>query len=178
MADYKVVDIEQLEADLTEVADSIRAKAGTSNALAFPDGFKSAIASIETDNGGDSGGLPDGFSAINSGLITYDSATYAPTIEHGLGVKPNFFYVVAVGSITIGNNSGYMVAHLAVKQSFDDEAGWYTTISISSAGINTMSGNVISTANIDNYFGAETFMPYGFFKAGVTYRWVAGVIDI
>lgn len=47
MANYKIVDTEQLEADLTSVADSIRAKAGTSGTMAFPDGFKSAVEGIE-----------------------------------------------------------------------------------------------------------------------------------
>ena len=43
---YKIVNAEQLDADLTSVADSIRAKAGKSGKLDFPSGFKSAIDSI------------------------------------------------------------------------------------------------------------------------------------
>ena len=43
MANYKVVD-----ADLASVADSIRAKAGTADQMAFPDGFKSAVEGIQT----------------------------------------------------------------------------------------------------------------------------------
>lgn len=46
MANYKIVDTDQLEADLASVADSIRAKAGTSGTMAFPAGFKSAVDSI------------------------------------------------------------------------------------------------------------------------------------
>jgi hypothetical protein len=48
MADYRVVDKEQLEADLTTVADAIREKGGTSESLAFPEGMKNAIEAIET----------------------------------------------------------------------------------------------------------------------------------
>lgn len=43
---YKIVNAEQLEADLASVADSIRAKSGTSDKLAFPSGFKSAVDGI------------------------------------------------------------------------------------------------------------------------------------
>lgn len=45
---YVVVDKEQLEADLTSVADSIRAKGGTTEALEFPLGMKQAVESIQT----------------------------------------------------------------------------------------------------------------------------------
>lgn len=48
MADYKVVDTEQLETDLTTVADSIRAKAGTEDKLAFPEGMKEAVDGLNT----------------------------------------------------------------------------------------------------------------------------------
>lgn len=44
----KLVDAEQLEADLTSVADSIRAKTGGEDALAFPSGFESALDTIES----------------------------------------------------------------------------------------------------------------------------------
>lgn len=47
MADYVVVDKNQLEADLTTVADAIREKGGTSESLAFPEGMKSAVEAIE-----------------------------------------------------------------------------------------------------------------------------------
>ena len=56
MANYKVVDADRLDADLASVADSIRAKAGTTDQMAFPDGFKSAVEGIQT---GGSVELPD-----------------------------------------------------------------------------------------------------------------------
>lgn len=139
------------------------------------DGYSPVIVNVPTSGG--SGGLPSGVSALASGVITYEAAQYGPAIPHGLGVTPNFFYVIATGDVSVSNNTGYMVGHFACKQTFESSAGHYTNISISSAGVNTMSGNVIAAADIDTYFGAETFKPNGFFKAGVTYRWVAGVID-
>lgn len=48
MANYKMVDADRLDADLASVADSIRAKAGTTGQIAFPDGFKSAVEGIKT----------------------------------------------------------------------------------------------------------------------------------
>lgn len=46
MATYKVVDADQLDADMSGVADSIRAKGGTTEQLAWPDGYKAAIEAI------------------------------------------------------------------------------------------------------------------------------------
>ena len=58
MATYKVVDADQLNADMTSVANSIRTKGGTTEALAWPDGYKTAIESIQTGGGGGSSGEP------------------------------------------------------------------------------------------------------------------------
>lgn len=52
MAEYVVIDKEQLESDLTVVADSIRAKGGTSEPLEFPHGMKDAIEGIESGGSG------------------------------------------------------------------------------------------------------------------------------
>lgn len=48
MANFKLVDGDQLDADLKKVADSIREKGETKNSLTFPDGFVSAVKAIET----------------------------------------------------------------------------------------------------------------------------------
>ena len=58
MATYKVVDADQLNADMTSVADSIRTKGGTTEALAWPDGYKTAIEAIQTGGGGGSTSEP------------------------------------------------------------------------------------------------------------------------
>ena len=52
MALDKVIDSAQLDADLTAVADAIRTKGGTSEALSFPDGFVSAVEGIQAGGGG------------------------------------------------------------------------------------------------------------------------------
>lgn len=53
MSNYVVVDKEQLEADLTTVADAIRAKGGTSETLSFPFGMKDAVEAISSGGGSD-----------------------------------------------------------------------------------------------------------------------------
>ena len=71
MATYKVVDADQLNADMSGVADSIRAKCGTTEALAWPDGYKTAIDSIPA------GSTP----SLQSKSVTYTSngtATITP----------------------------------------------------------------------------------------------------
>ena len=53
----KVVDSAVLDAGMTLVADAIRAKAGTTDLLAWPDGFKTAVEGIQT-GGGTTPGAP------------------------------------------------------------------------------------------------------------------------
>ena len=57
MALDKVVDSAVLDAGMKSVADAIRAKAGTTDLLAWPDGFKSAVEGIQT-GGGTTLGVP------------------------------------------------------------------------------------------------------------------------
>lgn len=54
MALDKVVDSSALDAGMSLVADAIRAKAGTTDPLAWPDGFKAAVEGIQTGGGGGS----------------------------------------------------------------------------------------------------------------------------
>ena len=51
MALDKVVDSAMLDAGMKSVADAIRAKAGTTDLLAWPDGFKAAVEGIQTGGG-------------------------------------------------------------------------------------------------------------------------------
>lgn len=53
MALDKVIDSAQLDANLTAVADAIRTKGGTTEALSFPSGFVSAVEGIQAGGGGD-----------------------------------------------------------------------------------------------------------------------------
>lgn len=48
MANYVLVDADQLDADMTSVADKIRAKGGTSEKLEWPAGYEAAVEAIST----------------------------------------------------------------------------------------------------------------------------------
>ncbi|MEF2837516.1 MAG: hypothetical protein U0N82_07300 [Oscillospiraceae bacterium] len=48
MANYELVNADQLDADLTSVGNAIRSKGGTSEKLSFPSGMVSAIGAIST----------------------------------------------------------------------------------------------------------------------------------
>lgn len=63
------------QADLTAVADAIREKGGTTDALVFPDGFVDAVGAIEAGSSGDSDDLlvavaEDMLTELNSNAIT------------------------------------------------------------------------------------------------------------
>lgn len=70
MPTYKVVDASQLDADLTSVADHIRTKGDTSDALSFPSDFCDAIDAIQTG-----GGLPSFINHLESGSFTLESGS-------------------------------------------------------------------------------------------------------
>ena len=167
--------IDRISSNVTAALAKIAEKGVTVPSMANSDDLAELIAAIEAGGGG--GGLPDGFAALASDTVTFANATYGPTIEHGLGVVPNFFYVVAEGSPTTADFSNYLIAHLAVKQTLEGNSGYYVTLSVSSAGVTMANTQVIKADNIGNYFNTTTIMPYGYFKRGKTYRWAAGVMD-
>ena len=71
MAVDKLVDSAQLDADLEDIADAIRAKGGTSASLAFPNDFVSAVQAIPT------GGItPTGTKQITANGANIDVESY------------------------------------------------------------------------------------------------------
>lgn len=83
MATYKVVDADQLNADMTSVADSIRTKGGTTEALAWPDGYKTAIEAIQTGGGGGGGESSEVLDALIDRSITDISNDHITNIGTG-----------------------------------------------------------------------------------------------
>lgn len=91
MAIDKAIDSAALDAGLTDIADAIRKKGGTSAEMTFPDGFIDAIEDIDTAQGGfDPFPLPEGYTlpsnykkllfAESSGTQICDTGVH-PTIE-------------------------------------------------------------------------------------------------
>lgn len=74
MALDKLVDSTQLDANLTSVANAIRAKSGGSSQLAFPAGFVDAIDAIPTGGGGTRS--ESGSFTVASGYITEKSIAH------------------------------------------------------------------------------------------------------
>ena len=88
MALDKVVNSAALDAEMTSVANAIRAKTGNAATLAWPDGFLTAIAEI---TGGGGAGL-----AYDMGEFVLDADTKylnPPSIPHNLGEVPEFILV-------------------------------------------------------------------------------------
>lgn len=88
MALDKVVDSAALDAEMTSVANAIRAKTGNTDMLAWPNGFLAAIAGI---TGGGVIGL-----AYDMGEFVLDADVKAldpPSLPHNLGEIPEFILV-------------------------------------------------------------------------------------
>ena len=86
MAVNKLVDSTQLDADLTSVANAIRAKSGGSSQLAFPAGFVSAIGDIPSGGG--------------------DSETIDALVSGQMGNKSYTFTVSSMNSRVFANTKG------------------------------------------------------------------------
>lgn len=69
MANYKLCDADRLDADLSIVADAIRAKGGTSAKLEFPSGYKAAVEAI---SGGGNTEKKGSLTTNSSGMATVD----------------------------------------------------------------------------------------------------------
>lgn len=116
MPDYKVVNATQLDSDMESLADSIRAKAGVAEKLAFPAGMKAAVEGILTGsdpviqplsvNANGTYTAPEGVDGYSPVTVNVPSSgggsliatgSFKPSgsypnvkITHKLGVVPNF----------------------------------------------------------------------------------------
>lgn len=83
MADYKFVDADQLDSDLSGIANAIRKKGGTSASMSFPNGFSSAINAIST------GATVKRYPASGLGSFTTNSSGKATV---NCGFQPDVVY--------------------------------------------------------------------------------------
>ena len=116
MAVDKLVDSTQLDADLTSVANAIRAKSGGSSQLAFPSGFVSEIGSIQTGGGGAStvdilqGDAPSGAVSFKATKNIPGFAIAGRTGMTGLTIDLSDDYSIGRSGIT--DNSALQTVHL------------------------------------------------------------------
>ena len=162
MAENKVVNTTQLEADLTTISDAIRAKAQSSDSLVFPNGFVGAIANIA--------GLPPNISALASGTIIITEQKSSLSITHGLGVVPNFYFVRAqepfdgaadnskIYTAYGGNIGGTQLEHL----SYFTTGGYGTSQRLNRYLTNA---TTLSTMSATGYY----------YKPDCIYHWICGV---
>lgn len=166
MADYKVIDAEQLDADLLSVADKIREKAETTGEMAFPGEFISALDAL-------GGGLPARITAIEFGeYVPTSDISVAPSIAHGLGVNPNLVLFGADGAVDM---DGYFVMQAGATFAYGTGAALTRDSSKTTgyAGTTFYGGNGYANATI---FKPECGSSRKL-KSGARYFWVVGVID-
>ncbi len=123
MANEKFVDGAQLDADMTALADAIRAKGGTSAPLAWPNGFVSAVGAI-------SGG------GTLVGKAITENGTYAAADDNADGYSTVTVNVEGAGTLTtktVTQNGSYAAE--------DDGADGYSEVTV----------NVPGSANILRY---------------------------
>lgn len=163
MAENKVVNITQLEADLTSIANTIREKSGASGSLVFPNGFVDAIASIETGGGGfDIGSIADG---TISGEISSDTPTNVRTDAFSNCAQltsVSFPNVTSISSSAFERCSSLVSANFpkAVKIGSYCFSGCSNLTSITaSSEISSISSyafqNCSSLTNVDNLFTSQ-----------------------
>ena len=147
---------------LTQIADSIRSKDGTTDLIIATD-FSQRILNI-----------PSGGSDIKvaTGTFTPSSNVSNVEIEHGLSVTPNFSILFAIVDTPFGNN-GYITASCSVdsdKQfNMRIRGSWGNVIGYQKFGEVSDSYNRNSVIFNDSNNGDK-------FVAGTTYKWIIGRI--
>ena len=192
MALDKVVDSAALDAGMTAVADAIRAKAGTTEPLAWPDGFKAAVEAISGGSG----------NAVQIGQETptpnFMNLFYA--LEQGTAATGTFTLASPLSGETLIFSSGLPALNgiLLVNTDRTEYAGMnvdgiFFGIGLFSGGELMLSFNLPTGIHIDpgkgsfirrgtwRVNGGELYVTpdynnnqnYTPFRPGETYRWVA-----
>ena len=168
MAVDKLVDSKQLDADLTSVADAIREKGGTSERLAFPSGFVSAI-----------GNISGGGKIVTGEVQTTSRNTYL----HIPCENANSYRYLAVWLYPMAmQKPGYKAFFCAIVD-FAEKRKWFGyTNNAGTADVGNLyaSGTAVQGSYVVNqptYFqlngsGETTGSVFGYFMPG-TYRWTA-----
>lgn len=98
MAVDKLVDSTQLDADLTSVANAIRAKSGGSGQLAFPAGFVSEIGNIPSGGGG----MALDWATVQEVTIGANTVTSTSSVSSYFSGY-NYKFVMLASDLTVNN---------------------------------------------------------------------------
>lgn len=131
MANYKVVDADQLDADLAQVANAVRGKSGTAEALTFPEGFVSSVNAIST--GVDTSGDTVKADTLSEGITAHDAAgaKITGTMKYRIFEGEIVSTVIGVGVYAVLCKDPIIAEHfndhnLWIKATFDVEPQVYT----------------------------------------------------
>ena len=146
---------------LTQIADSIRSKDGTTELIHAPD-MPQRILDIPTSG--------SEIVKISSGTFTPTSDVKSVEIEHGLSVTPNFSIVFALVDTAFGNN-GYITASCSVDS--DKQFNMRIRGNWGNVGGYTKFGEVTDSYNkntviFNNVNSSDKFV------ANTTYKWIVG----
>ena len=171
--------IDRIKNNVTRSLAKVAEKGVTVPADANSDDLEGLIDAIT----GGGGGLPLGVSAIDYGTLTpttdITSTTY---IMHKLGVKPNFLCLIATGDFPIKERNYEILLYTVWQKKVIESSGSERSLliqytrSYASDNLNpqclSMSGNLGSAtrAYIECFTSSKL-------AAGITYLWLAGVID-
>lgn len=169
------------------IAEALRQNLGSTAKFTpaqMPAGVADVFEAGKAAGGGSSGGgLPSGVTALTSGTYTSISPVSAQFgIEHGLGVTPNFFFIYAEGeSLDYTAFSYYIASEFGLRQSFTTSITPGQSFRIYRYGSNGGFTQTVSVAQKSSFSDESAFCVYCSstynLKAGVTYRWIAGVVD-
>ena len=149
MALDKVVDSAVLDAGMKSVADAIRAKAGITNQLVWPEGFKTAVEGIQT--GGGSGGGQ----AFQCGSVVSADGTnlVVPcTLDNILIVRK---YVTSTKNVAYLLNATLLVADGLKIQIGNNSSGNLTNQGIGVFSITKQNGQTTFTQTTSIKFNGE-----------------------
>ena len=145
MAFDKVVDSAALDAGMKSVADAIRAKTGTTDLLAWPDGFKAAVEGIQTGGG----------QAFQCGTVVSADGTnlVVPcTLDNILIVRK---YVTSTKDVAYLLNATLLVADGLKIQIGNNSIGYLTNQGIGVFSITKQNGQTPFTQTTSSKFNGE-----------------------
>lgn len=161
------------DTNLTNIGNAIRNKNGTSTKYK-PSEMAAAINAIVTGGGG---GLPSGISKIAYGTdtITTEFTTTRRTINHNLGVTPDFVFYYHEGNIATTNTMLWAMrgSFLGYRSSAYNNFMCYHGNSTTTASLTNSNSTTYGVSNLTatSFQLASSSSSY-YWRAG-TYNWIA-----